>query len=733
MRREPSARIDLHITMTRPLFLSVARVAIAAWLVTATLDLYALPWRLRMQDGSKPGPSAMAVLQARRVDAPADAIRLEVPIPADGALPITEGTWEVTVQSQDVWVPTLYVTATQTADLIARPAAQLRARLNTGAEPLPQSVRIIVIPADAQSQREPLLADVSCPVVELEMRCVVPAGTYDLRINADGYMPELRWDVRLPARSVTTVDPIAFAKGAAVIGSVIKAGRGVIPPDARVTLAPVAMSVDRGRAVILQARPNAKGIFRFASVPPGEYMLTASAKDLASDSRSIVVVANRTAELNAPLMLDVPKRVRATILPSTDPAGKNWALELRRQRPGTSGSYDLITSASAEPDGTWEHKGLRNARYLLVVSRADGSGQWASVPFELNGADLDLPIAIAPVPVAGAIRYGDRAIAAALHFGGEWSDARQVLHSDERGKFEGLLPPSGKELWDLYIESDTPPIRRTLTDVRGRKDAEGRLQFDLELPATAIIGKVFDAAGKAVENAIVNLRAARGGRTDQVTTAHDGSFQFSGVAPGDYRMVAEAYLLMSEVIDVRVEEEDSAPVRIVLKDIQQVKGRVTVDGKVPVIGARLHGLSPNSAWRDFVSGKSNESGAFILIVPPDTPSLDMVITSPGFATVIGRVAVRTDRPMLIATAQYGGSLIVDSPDLPAVRIVREGAQFHPRLIASLIGGTASTDGKRLRTTLPALEPGHYSVCLGTRCEGGYVPPHGTLTLSLNQP
>lgn len=719
--------------MTRPSFLSVARLVIAACLASAAIDVHALPWRLRMHDGSKPEPATTAVVQAKRVDAAADVIRLEVPIPSDGTLPITEGTWEVTVLSSEVWAPTLYVTAKQTADLIARPAAQLRARLKTGAEPLPQNVRVVVIPDAAQSRGETLLADVSCPVVESEMRCVVPAGTYDLRINAEGYMPELRWDVRLPARSVISVDPITFAKGAAVIGSVIKAGRGAMPADASVALAPVAVRVEGAPAVILRAKPNVKGVFRFASVPPGEYMITASAKELASDSRSIVVVANRTAELTAPLVLDVPKRVRAMILPSTDPAGKSWALELRRQRPGTTGSYDLITSATAEPDGTWEQKGLRNARYLLVVSRADGSGQWATVPFELNGADLELPIAIAPAPVAGRIHYGDRPIAAALHFGGEWSDAQQVLHSDDSGKFEGLLPPSTKELWDIYIQADTPPIRRTMTNVRGRKDTEGRIHFDIELPATAIVGSVLDAAGKGVDNAIVNLRAAEGGRTDQVSSGHDGSFQFSGLEPGHYRIVAEAYLLMSDVLDVRVGEEDTAPVRVVLKDIQQVKGRVTVGGTIPVIGARLHGLSQNTAWRDVISGRSNESGAFTLIVPPNTPSLDMIITSPGFATVIGRVPVRTDRPMLIATAQYGGSLIVDAPDLPAVRIAHEGAQFHPRIIATLAGGTASTDGKRLRTTLQSLEPGHYSVCIGGRCESGYVPPHGTLTLSLNQP
>jgi hypothetical protein len=316
---------------------------------------------------------------------------------------------------------------------------------------------------------------------------------------------------------------------------------------------------------------------------------------------------------------------------------------------------------------------------------------------------------------------------------------RQATHlrqrgakSDDAGEFNGLLPQAENETWDIYVESDTPPIRRTLSGIRGRTDSEGRLNFDVELPSTVVMGMVVDAGGQAVENAIVDVRLASGGRGDQVFSGHDGSFQLSALEPGRYHATAEAYLRMSELAAFEVTSENNAPLQIVIKDIQMLRGRVTVGGAVAVIGAKLHGLSQTTASREVISGTTNETGAFTLLVPPDTTLLDMVIISPGFATVLGRVPVKTDRPLIVATAQHGGSLVLDTPDLPAVRLVRDGTQLHPRLVSSLAGGSAAVDGKRLRITIPSLEPGHYSVCIGVQCESGYVPPHGTLSLTIGE-
>lgn len=703
---------------------------VVACLLTTTAEVYALSWRLRMHDGSKGEAGKTAIVHMRRVDAFAEVIRLEAALPSEGTLPIAEGTWEISVESGEVWSAPLYVTGTQTADIIARPAAQLRAPLHAAGEGLPGRIALLVIPSDPQLQGERLQAEVSCPVVHTEMRCVVPAGTHDLRFIADGFVPELRWDVRLPAGSVTTIDPVTFIKGASVIGIVAKAGRGAMPPEVKITLIPASVAGKGTRAMALHARPNAKGFFRFASVPPGNYVLAASAKELASDSQAIVVIANRTAELNAPLVLDTPKRLQAMIFPSLDPGGRPWAVELMRARPGKGATHDLITAGAAEPDGTWRHKSLRDGHYRLEVRRADESGQWASIAFDIAGADLDLPIAITPIPVAGQIHFGDRAIAAKLHFGGDWAQTRQVLQSDDSGKFEGVLPPGNEESWDVYVEAEIPPIRRTLTNVRGRKDAEGRLHFDLDLPSTVIVGSVTDSAGAPVSNAIIDVRAADGGRSNQVFSDHSGSFQVSGLEPGRHHLTAEAYMRMSELVEVNVAAEDNAPVRLVIKDIQRIRGRVIVGGAAAVIGATLYGIAPNSPSRDIISGTTNEAGAFTLLVPPDTALLDMVITSPGFSTVIGRMPVKSDRPMLVATAQYGGSLVLDTPDVPTVRVVRDGSQLHPRLIGKLAGGTSTTHGTRLLTTVPSLEPGLYSVCSGGRCESGYVPPHGALTLAL---
>lgn len=697
------------------------RHAALALLVLLTPALHALQYRVQMKGGQNVA-AADVTLTARSLDGDADPVERRIGIPSQGTIDLAAGTWEIRLASEQVWAARVYAQSDDQILIEALPAARLQVPLANDAAI--SEVPVYFTPSDAQSRDR---ADLTCPVIEREIRCTVPAGTYDLRFSPKGFMPQYRWDVNFVAGTAKKLEPVSLTRGASVVGTVTRNDRGGLPADTRITLS--AVHVDNPSSA-LQARPNAKGFFEFAAVPPGEYRITAAAKSLTSDSRGIKVVANRTAELNTPLVLDTPKHVRATIVPILDPDGKPWLIELARKQP--SGRHDTIASGSVGSEGIWEQKSLPDGDYLLVLSRRDNSGQWLTHKFTVAGADVDIPISVPMIHAEGTVTYGDQPIAAKLHFGGENGPVRQLITADDEGSFSGVLPMNkDNDRWDVFIEAISPPMRTTLDAVKPRIDSEGHLHFELHIPRTIVLGTVIDADGKPAPNALVNVTHLQTAKLEQMSAGPDGSFQFSGLKPGRYRATAEAFLAASDSLEFEVVEEDSPSLRLILKKIQQLKGRVIANGSLPVIGARITAVSRNTPPPlEQLSASSNETGSFTLLVPRETTMIDVLVVPPGFATMLARMPVKTEMLMQVAVDQHGGSLTAEVPSDPAVQLGHHGANLWLAYVAEASGGTVVEEGGRRRVTIPSLQAGPYELCLRDRCTSGSLPPHGTLSLSL---
>jgi hypothetical protein len=365
------------------------------------------------------------------------------------------------------------------------------------------------------------------------------------------------------------------------------------------------------------------------------------------------------------------------------------------------------------------------------VERA-GGGQWASVWFTLAGGDLDLPVSVPLVQVQGTVSYGDQPVAARLTFGGEFGSRRQLLTSNEEGAFAGLVPEPEGEEWDVFVEAATPPTHLTLHGVRGHRKADDPVvRFDLKLPRTAVQGTVVQPDGAPVSHALVNIRDVKtAGALDQVTTEKDGTFQISGMPPGSYDIVAEAFLMSSDVVRYEIREEENPPLRLVVRDVQQVKGRIVTTAGIPVVGAQIGALLVNAPELGTGFQTTNEHGAFVIQIRPDVSLMDLLIAPPGFATIIGRTPVRTDRYMEITVDQHGGALVAELPPAKGGWLKHENGAWPIQIVAQMaFGSDESGEGSR-RITIPSLQAGEYTVCVSDRCKSGYVPPHGTLQLSL---
>lgn len=705
------------------------RTIILAVLLVAGAALHAFPYRVELRNGGADG--AAAILHARRIDAPGDPIRREITVPSSGQLPAEQGTWELRIESQRVWAAPLYYTVEDNiAVLTAVPAAQLSARIE-GAGKLPSQVPLLLTIADVSLPGERVLPEISCPVSDGRILCTVPAGTWDVQFVPPGYVPQFRWNVRLAADSVTKLDEaIPLVKGASVVGTVARMGRGLaLPEDTVVRLVPSALAPQTAETLVRRAKPNAKGFFQFVSVPPGEYFVSATAKGLTSDSQQIIVVANRTAEMRSPLIIDTPRRVRITIDPELDPDGKPWLVTAHVMRPGAR-HLDSYTSSRADEHGRWEQQGLRDGTYTLSIERA-GAGQWASVDVVVSGTDVELPVTIPIVKVEGTIKYGDQPIAARVTIGGEYGARRQTLVADAEGKFSGLIPRPEGEGWDIYVETDAPPTALTLHDVRGRRKPDTEIvELELTLPRTAVIGSVVRPDGSPASYALVTIQGVKMLTLDQVMAQKDGTFQISGMPPGLYEIVAEDALLTTDMFRYEIREDENAPLRIVLQDVQLVKGRVVSAEGVPIIGATVTALPVNLPTPGVGSETTNEGGAFSLRLRPEVREIDILVAPPGFATVMGRTPVRTDKYMEIRVDQQGGKLTAELPAGGAGLIHNEGATYSLAHVAEMSFGSDVTTGSQRLVTIPSLRAGAYTVCYLERCKSGFVPPHGTLNLSL---
>src|SRR5207253_5542373 len=119
---------------------------------------------------------------------------------------------------------------------------------------------------------------------------------------------------------------------------------------------------------------------------------------------------------------------------------------------------------------------------------------WATPRVELE-ADTTFDIAIPLTRVRGSVELGGQPLAALITFGDD-KGMRLPLRSKSDGTFLTLLPKIADDTWPhVEIESSTPRVSRTLTNVKidGADTPEAFL--DIQLASTSIEGVVVDEGG----------------------------------------------------------------------------------------------------------------------------------------------------------------------------------------------------------------------------------------------
>jgi hypothetical protein len=678
------------------------------------------------------------------------------------ALKLRPGRWLLQAEAPGFWGSPFQLEVGEGAAQVALdlwPAGAVEGGLilEKGEQP-PPDLAVFFRPApDGVPAEAPPPGKVVCPVEKKAWKCVVPAGTMDLRVQAGGFVPRYLWGVRVERGKTLRPGRVELRRGSAVLGWVVTVDRspaGNATVELRPRIAGSLRAKERLESLSFKATVNARGFFQIDGVPPGAYILEARHERFAPAIASVRAVPGEVTEVaNPPLLLDYPKVLEVFIDPPVDPAGEPWTVKLQRLDRDSS-VVTTVADEAAPPDGVWRMPGLPQGRYILKLSRSEGDGWWAGeVVIDDNPSPVE--VRIDPVRVAGTVRLGEKPLAATVWFGGRYGAVRVEARSDEEGTFEAWLPRPGS--WPVHVSAESPVVEREIPNVEIRPGpGADRAEIEIDLPDTLLRGKVVDETGQPIPKAIVTAQSLGGERERlvQAFTDDEGLFGFSGLPPGTSLVQADAGRdRYAHPVEVSI-SEDRSPEPIVLVALPQKKVRgAVVSAAGPVPGARLRATPVGVPTILAASATTDAQGGFELFLPPQAREILLRVAAPGFAYRMLRLPIPEQGDLAIGVEQTAGTLILETEEPldgtdsngPSVFVLRNGAVAGLSSLRAwaMASGVPPTDPQR--SVIPLVEPGDYQACLvfppevpglelgilpAQRCTGGTLAPNGELALKV---
>ncbi len=556
---------------------------------------------------------------------------------------------------------------------------------------------------------------VECPLEEGRLRCVVPAGLYNIRISAENSPSVFRWGI--PVEAGTTVDLGDFspAAGSAIVGRLDRPEPGVRQDETSGT--PIRVLRSAGNQLVSEGKPvyGPDGSFSVTGLPEGRYVIVASEEGYLPDRLEVGLRASEEIEL-PPFRLTRASKLVVDISPPLDPFGKPWSIVLQDGRPARN--LGPIHESFVDRAGKWSFDGAGIGRpYRLKVKTSFDEPWWVdSVDFTPSEGQTTRKILIEPVKVAGTVTLGKLRLAGHVLF----RDGGGVLASlpiREDGRFVGFLPHPGA--WSVQVSSDAPRVRRT---VQTEIPPEGG-EIAIHLPATAVEGEVVDENGVRVAGAV--LKVTRLGPPESVShKLDDGSFLLTGLAAGEYEVYATALKENRESVTYRMTinddgSSDASPLRILAKKKRELRGRVTSAGGRPVAaGIQLLWSVGDTRGGYMITKATDADGRFAFPIRDEQEKPCLFVQPNGLASRILQV-MDTSVEQQIVLSPAGGTLALSAdklvmgapqPEGQTLKYLLKGNCIMPVASFVYMGlGLSLIDGGNHVTT-PLLEPATYTLC-----------------------
>lgn len=706
-------------------------------------------------------------LVLRPVGSEGEPIRLEARVgtSARTALPCSTK-WEVTPEFPEAWGPRVTVESGPRGDsrvsrIALWPMGKIAGsvKLSGKGERLPKILTATTLAPRVQSAGPPPKGKMDCPVdPQGKWSCSLPAATFDLVFEAEGFGPQYRWGVRVLPGQVSEVGAVELARGATVAGWVAVEQGAIDPQSCRARLAPLVASgrmSEKMQKTVREVAVRKDGFFQLNAVTPGNYLLEVRQKGFAAGTAEVAVSPRTETFLRDPITLKRPFHLALLLSPPLDWLNERWRVEISRLPTASGGSGREVYSGVADEQGAVSVPGQEAGRFTVQVRDSRGN-RLATQTLPFGPEEERKSIDIQFLTIHGTVKLGKEPLAATLWFGGHFGAQSVQLESDSAGKFHGVLPRDG--WWRVDIAAATPrfEIRRR---VKVDSDGHDRGTVEIALPTTHLFGKVvMDDTGRPVPSAEVGLATDEGNMSQHADDS--GTFEFRGFPAGTVYAAASLFSGQGSWTSDRLtfaagEGQDLGPVEIRLRKTRQVAG-IVQSPFGPVAGASVDVVPfrPIVMFGDTVH--TDLDGSFSAQVPGLTETASAVVSAPGFALRAFAVKVgEPPAPLPVSTA--GGTLEVLLPEeSEATRkeslslwVFQNGLPLSLQALGewALRHGQSSDPRKSI---FPEMAPGEYRVCIVAqsvlvpwevsgwtaplaKCVAGQLEAGGTLRLDLSRP
>lgn len=611
--------------------------------------------------------------------------------------------------------------------------------------------------------RLPATFEVRCPAVGGGLDCRVPAGNWDVRLRAQGFVSFYRWNLAVAKGKRVDLGGLRLRRGASLVGKVEAFDGRDIHEKTRLMLAPQDVGRNQGGAEAARSRLRVElaglgedGFFHFEGLPAGTFALAVSHPSLAPAMVFPLELAeNAETELRRPVVLDEPLTLRVRIVPARTPDEADWRVELSRHGLHPDNWLPAAPSRSSVA-GAIEWGRLPTGAYLVDVYDPAGS-RWAHQRLELAAGSTDHEVRLGRVVVSGRVRAGGTPVAGSLVFGGLWGEVRILAESGEDGRFVAVLPRSGGWQVAVTAHGDAGFVRDWIRVNVPEGEADGGpVEVDITLPGGEVSGTVVSSNGTVRAGATVYAShpEAGPGVTARGETASDGSFRLRGLSPGPLWLWATAGNDKSEQLLVVVQERrTTAAVQLRLQERRRLEGRV-MGPAGPVVAAQVVVIPIGSIFVE--EANTNPDGSFAVEVPAVARQFTVLVMASGHALSWAGYTSDRNQPLLVALDSGGGSVrlrfssrdhtVPEGYHTPV--LVRDGSPVWMGLLYRWLAAHGLAYGELESRGLPNMPSGSYSACLlppealagviqgvvaGGHCASGFLPRGGAITLAFPEP
>ncbi len=679
--------------------------------------------------------------------------------------------WELTARSSGFWCETklLRPSAGASAELVLYPSGFIAGRVEMiGDAPTPAHLTVRLtpgVPVDGTPVAGEPEGEIKCPVTSKAFRCEGPAGLFDVRVGAEGFVPKYLWSVTVPESRTATLPVIVLRKGSSVSGWVVFAVPAAQRSACQVELTAAASGPPqspqdeaRRRELTQRVAVNERGFFQFGGVPPGRYLVTARAPGLvAAEVASVDVSQGLESHLTEPVRLAPPVELKLVLDPPRSVSGEHWVVSLAREdREGRN--WTSAGEASADDTGQVKIGGLTPGRYWLLV-RDQHHQPWLDQTLAVEPGMGTQFLSIPVIDLDGTLLLGKTPTRGVIKFSGK-GDARHVMClAGEEGRFRCNLPGPG--WWRVEVQIKGDKARQEVDPVEIVAPPPGSpATVEIVVPERPLAGSVVNERGAPVAGAHVRFVHIEDGHESSAVTNDDGDFKLRYVPLGAATVQAMGKNEVSETRRLTI-EEGAAPEKVTLT----LKPRAVLEGHVyspygPVAGAFVDALPdivPNISISTMPQ-TTDVDGSFRIESLDQSPGANLIVVAPGFGTRLLRVVLN---PVAVTTIDVnvdqtlGAITVVPAPGapqagLPWFFLVHDGGLFTSPLLAAANMIRVSPSGAGAVATILNMAPGDYTACFllppstapgaapaappsSAGCASGYLAPGGTLELKLGTP